>query len=400
MIKKEAAIVVGMLATIAVIFMITRNINNVEIEVEERLADELYFDEDFINSIDGSDGDISAIKDGIYKNNKNTSYFPLSIMWELTNRCNFRCPFCYINTEKAIRKPYHSFEKIKSIIDELVDMGMLFCTISGGECILHPDFKKIYLYLKKCGVLVSVFTNAYLINEEVLDLFSEFKPYKVEVSIYGMDEDTFFNTTGQHGFEIVLDNVLKLKKRDINVRCKSPITSFTSSSIVSIKNWCIDNNIQFYFSDELFDSYYGESSAKYKVDDDIYKEAVKNRVNSIIKNSNHIYGRKKAWDCTAGKYSGVLAADGFFYPCMSCVGREKYKISIDEGIKKAIDIRRKIIDKEKNKILDFCSGCNMCNVCDKCIVSMDVDGIEKIETNCQFMKSISKSRIVQDKDVK
>ena len=73
MIKKEAAIVVGMLATIAVIFMITRNINNVEIEVEERLADELYFDEDFINSIDGSDGDISAIKDGIYKNNKNTS---------------------------------------------------------------------------------------------------------------------------------------------------------------------------------------------------------------------------------------------------------------------------------------------------------------------------------------
>ena len=42
----------------------------------------------------------------------------------------------------------------------------------------------------------------------------------------------------------------------------------------------------------------------------------------------------------------------------------------------------------------------MCNVCDKCIVSMDVDGIEKIETNCQFMKSISKSRIVQDKDVK
>lgn len=85
---------------------------------------------------------------------------------------------------------------------------------------------------------------------------------------------------------------------------------------------------------------------------------------------------------------------------MSCVGREKYKISIDEGIKKAIDIRRKIIDKEKNKILDFCSGCNMCNVCDKCIVSMDVDGIEKIETNCQFMKSISKSRIVQDKDVK
>lgn len=66
---------------------------------------------------------------------------------------------------------------------------------------------------------------------------------------------------------------------------------------------------------------------------------------------------------------------------MSCVGIEKYRISIDNGINKAVELRRKTIDKEKNKFLDFCSGCEMCNVCDKCIVSMDIDGIEKIKEN-------------------
>ena len=55
--------------------------------------------------------------------------------------------------------------EIDRIAGQAVDLGALWCLLTGGEPLLRPDFADIYLLLKKKGLLVSVFTNACLVTE-------------------------------------------------------------------------------------------------------------------------------------------------------------------------------------------------------------------------------------------
>ena len=370
--------------------MITRIINGIEIDIEESQPNELYFARDFIDSITDFCGDMDQIKEGIYCWNNANAYLPLSIMWELTNACIFSCPFCYINTQKAKRYSHYTLSDMIEIADSLIEMGMLFCTISGGECLMHPDFAELYCHLKKKGVIVSVFTNAYLINDKIIKAFEDYKPYKVEISIYGLTDEGFKKATNtEYSFRKVLENIIILKQMGIDVRCKTPITTVTSSDIPMIREWCEKNDIYYYVSDELFDSYYGEQVDEYRTHDDIFVRAVSEKERNLYKNSEHKYGRKIAWNCSAGKYSGVISGDHSFYPCMTSVGIQKYRYSMANGIKKAIDCFNKTLLEEAGKELNFCNGCTVCDVCDKCVLSLITDTDQQITDYCKYMEQFN-----------
>ena len=92
---------------------------------------------------------------------------PVSFSLELTARCNNNCRHCYINLpvgDKAAKEEELSFEEIKGIADEAISLGAIWCLLTGGEPLLREDFFDIYLYLKRKGLLVQVFTNAVLIT--------------------------------------------------------------------------------------------------------------------------------------------------------------------------------------------------------------------------------------------
>ncbi|MCJ7773599.1 MAG: radical SAM protein, partial [Desulfobacterales bacterium] len=98
----------------------------------------------------------------------------LSLYLELTARCNNNCTHCYVNVhanDKDSQKKELTLEELKHVIDEAASMGALWCNITGGEPLLRKDFSDIYLYIKKKGLLVSVFTNATLIRDEHIRLF-------------------------------------------------------------------------------------------------------------------------------------------------------------------------------------------------------------------------------------
>lgn len=360
--------------------MVTRIINGIEIDIDESLANEIYFTQEFIDSIPDFSDDIDQIKNSIYSWKNKNEYLPLSIMWELTNSCNFSCPFCYINTPLAKRHPFYSFDEFKKTADMLIDMGMLFCTLSGGECLIQPNFIDFYSYLKKRGVIVSIFTNGLLINNDMLKIFKEYKPYKIEVSIYGFSDEGFKSATKtNYDYTDVLKNILKLKELGIDIRCKTPITKLTSLEIPSIKNWCDENNIFYYVSDELLDSYYGENVDNYRTTDTISH----NKETSYLKQSSNKFGRKTAWNCSGGKYAGVISADRFFYPCMASVGLNQYRYSIADGIDNAISQFKETLNVEKGKYLVFCQGCNYCDTCPKCVLSIATDSLQQLSAHCK-----------------
>ena len=113
----------------------------------------------------------------------------ISFEIEITARCNNNCRHCYINLpadDKVAKENELSFEEIKEITDEAVSLGALWCLITGGEPLLREDFFDIYLYFKRKGLLVSLFTNATLITDEHVRLFKKYPPRDIEVSVYGI----------------------------------------------------------------------------------------------------------------------------------------------------------------------------------------------------------------------
>ncbi|HNR69631.1 MAG TPA: radical SAM protein [bacterium] len=121
---------------------------------------------------------------------------------ELTSRCNLDCRHCYINLPAADKKAKStelSVEQISRIAGEAVELGAIWCLLTGGEPLLRKDFFDIFLALKEKGLLVSVFTNATLINSRHIEFFKKYPPRDIEITVYGVTAETYERITRRKG---------------------------------------------------------------------------------------------------------------------------------------------------------------------------------------------------------
>lgn len=162
---------------------------------------------------------------GIYNNVLTQKSFlnrrPIAIQFELLPVCNFDCRICYIRTTfdelKKRGQDILRFEDWKKYADEAVEIGVSSITFTGGECTIHPDFKKIYEYAYKKGLQLSMITNGSNINPAILEMFEKYPPSKVFVTLYGMSNDTYERFCGVRAFDKVMNNIELLRSKKINV---------------------------------------------------------------------------------------------------------------------------------------------------------------------------------------
>lgn len=105
-----------------------------------------------------------------------------SIFWSITGRCNYRCRHCYMDGPEGALGEL-STEQALNLIDQMAECGVLSVDITGGEPFVRKDFwqlvDRILSYKMTIG---TVYTNAWLLTESVLDEF-ERRGLKPEISI-------------------------------------------------------------------------------------------------------------------------------------------------------------------------------------------------------------------------
>lgn len=111
---------------------------------------------------------------------------PISGTLELTDACNLHCNMCYVRHGVPACGMLDGTAWI-SILEQLRDAGTLYVLLSGGEPLLHPDFMEIYLAAQRMGMVVSVNTNAAIIDEEWADFFADYPCKRLNISLYGAD---------------------------------------------------------------------------------------------------------------------------------------------------------------------------------------------------------------------
>ncbi len=114
---------------------------------------------------------------------------------ELTERCDNDCIHCCINlpaNDRAAKAREMTTGQVKSILTEAADLGCLQVRFTGGEPLLRPDFEDLYLFARRLGLKVLIFTNARLITPQLADLLVHIPPLVfMEITVYGMRKESY-----------------------------------------------------------------------------------------------------------------------------------------------------------------------------------------------------------------
>ena len=174
---------------------------------------------------------------------------------ELTERCNLRCAHCYINRPAGDRQAQNrelTFSQWAQLLDEMAAAGCLWLLMSGGEPLLRPDFREIYSYAKKQGMIITLFTNGTLLTPELADFLQEWPPFEVEITVYGRTKATYEAVTRAPGsYENCLRGIDLLLARQIPLELKTMLMTLNAHELWDLKAWAKSLGVSFRYDPAL-----------------------------------------------------------------------------------------------------------------------------------------------------
>jgi len=311
---------------------------------------------------------------------------PFSFDLEVTARCNNDCPHCYINLpagDKKAKKKELSLEEISDIADQAVALGAFWCLLTGGEPLLRDDFSDIYLALKKKGLLVSVFTNATLLNEEHIELFKRYPPRDVEVTVYGVSQKTYEKVSRKQGsFAAFRRGLEMLIENEVKVRLKAMALRSNIHEFDRVISFCREMTKDYFRFDPLLHLRFDKDPEKNKAilaerlspeeivaleksDPERFQSLEKNCDNLITPGCSHALCNH-LFHCGAGNTSFTISYDGLFRLCSSlwhpdCVYDLKKGNLADAWMNFIPGVRD--MRSDRKEFLETCRICSLVNLC-------------------------------------
>lgn len=186
------------------------------------------------------------------------------VSFEITYRCNIHCVHCYtdpFNIPVHLRREL-TFDEILQIFDELAETGVLWMTLTGGEAFVHPQFRGIYRQAKARGFIVSLFTNATTITDDLAEFLAADPPFQIEVSCHGASPETFEKITQVPGsFKRFQDGIRRLRERELPLRVKTKAMTLNREELPAIKAFIEGLGLKFNLYTRIFPRLDGDLSS-------------------------------------------------------------------------------------------------------------------------------------------
>lgn len=160
---------------------------------------------------------------------------PINGSLELLPLCNMNCDMCYVrlSREEMERKGrLCTADEWLEIGRQMKESGVLFLLLTGGEPLLFPDFKRMYLELRGMGFILTINTNGTLIDEEWAVFFGEHPPRRVNITLYGADEEDYERLCHYPGgFQKTVRGVRLLREHGIDVKISFSVAKAVRQSM-------------------------------------------------------------------------------------------------------------------------------------------------------------------------
>lgn len=297
---------------------------------------------------------------------------PVSGTFELTQRCNFNCGMCYVHDCKQKTDPLSADDWL-NLAQQAKDAGTVFLLLTGGEPLFRDDFEKIYTALAKMGFLISINTNGSLL-ERYTKLFDELPPTRINVSLYGADNDAYGRLCRNDAFDKVMDSVKRMKELGISMRFNTVFTPENISEYKKIADISKEMSIPLKPTTYTYPSvrigsgnkdsrFTPEEAAEYislideyRLDKDFYLGRAKKM---LLLPKGPAENKVR---CRAGKSSYWITADGIMRPCGMMP--EPDAGPFEDGFEKAWqDIKAATEEIRTPEECLTCKYSGVCNVC-------------------------------------
>ena len=311
---------------------------------------------------------------------------PVAGTFELTARCNFNCPMCYVHlTQEQVdaRGRELTARQWLEIAREARDRGMIFALLTGGEPLVRKDFFEIYKGMKELGLVISVNSNGSMLQGEILEKFLEDPPARFNISLYGGSNETYRNMCGIPAYDRVKENIRALRQAGVDVSLNLSITPYNRQDLERIHADAQELDVNVRASSYMYppvrvdDEAYGggnrlspTESAQCAVEWDMLRfseEEFKFRAEGMsrlvaVEQEGCPVEEGEGITCRAGSTSFWITWDGRMLPCGMMVTPEVYPLR--DGFGPAWDALR--AQTAVLRMPGACKTCDhreLCNVC-------------------------------------
>ena len=172
---------------------------------------------------------------------------PLSGTFELTSRCNLDCRMCYIHKRANDRQAICAERSARDWIglaEECCAEGTLLLLLTGGEPTIRPDFREIYTQLRRLGLVLSINSNATLIDESMADFLAKDPPSRINITLYGASPETYGALCGDpSAYDRVIRAILMLKERGVLVKLNYSVTQYNAHDAEKVYAFAKENGL-------------------------------------------------------------------------------------------------------------------------------------------------------------
>lgn len=189
---------------------------------------------------------------------------PIHATFELTPRCGFNCQMCYVHLSKEEIPNFGkelTGDQWLDVAKQTQEMGVLSLCITGGDPLLHPDFKEIWIGLSRMGFKRILQTNASLITDEILELFEDYPPDLIKITLYGSNDEVYKRVCGiENGFDKVDAGIKKLQEKGYPIQLVTTFTKLNKEDAQNIARYAKENQLPWYHSSACYPSLRGAKS--------------------------------------------------------------------------------------------------------------------------------------------
>ena len=315
---------------------------------------------------------------------------PLSGTFELTPVCNMNCQMCYVRMSKAQQesiRPLMTVDEWVELAETAKKEGMLYLLITGGEPFLYPGFRELLQRLDKMGLIISINSNATMIDEKVIEWLKETPPIRINITLYGASDETYGRLCNNpKGFTQVTKAIRLLREAGIMVKINCSVTPYNKDDLEEIMEYCRRERLLIQPTSYMFppmrrDKNMIGQNDRFSPEEAAYQAA---KIEMLLNGKERFLEREKEkeWSgalpspdeqcqeaegdcirCRAGKSSFWVTWEGKLYPCgmitddsfqyLSEIGFQeawKYAVAYAEGIRLPVPCK-------KCELADTCRAC-------------------------------------------
>ena len=338
---------------------------------------------------------------------------PLSGTFELKPMCSMACKMCYVRMTpeevEASGKRLRTVEEWLDLARQMRERGTLMLLLTGGEPFTYPHFRELYEALRAMGFVISINTNATLINEETVAWLKENPPQRGNITLYGSSDETYARLCGHPtGHTVVTHAIDLLREAGILVKLNCSVTPDNVCDLEEIIRYSDEHKLILQATSYMFPPLRRDESSigkneRFSAEDCAYTEA---RIRLLQRGAENLHNYCTAIEehqppeedplgvdcegdkmrCRAGKSAFWVTWDGRMIPC--CMLNDPAEMPFEIGFDEAwTRIRERASALRLAPECTTCDAKDYCHTCAAMVYTETGDYTTKPQYRCDLMRA-------------